>query len=73
MKSKTQVLVAAPDPSADVSLGRRLSAIAAHRAEEILAEIGPTLRHVRMFILMLTISIPLFMAGLVVVLWHLAH
>ena len=73
MKAKTQVLPAAPDTSAGVSLGERLRVVAAQRAEEILAEIAPTLRHVRMFILMLTISIPLFMAGLVAVLWHLAH
>ena len=73
MKAKTRILPAVPDTSAGVSLGQRLGAIAAHRAEKILAEIAPTLRHVRMFILMLTISIPLFMAGLVAVFWHLGH
>jgi hypothetical protein len=73
LKAKTQVLPAVPDTSAGVTLGQRLRVIAAQRAEDILAEIAPTLRHVRMFILMLTISIPLFMAGLVAALWHLAH
>ena len=73
MKAKTQVLPAVPNTSADVSLGQRLRAIAAQRVEEILAEIAPTLRHVRMFILMLTISIPLFMLALVAALWRLGH
>lgn len=56
-----------------VTIGQRLRMVAAHRAEEILAEVAPTLRRVRTFLLVATISIPMFLAGLVAVLWHLAH
>jgi hypothetical protein len=56
-----------------MTIGQRLRMVAAHRAEEILAEVAPTLRRLRTFLLVATISIPLFLAGLVAVLWHLAH
>jgi len=47
--------------------------VAAQRCEEILAEVAPTLRRLRTLLLVATISIPLFLTGLVAVLWHLAH
>ena len=56
-----------------MSIGQRLRMVAAHRVEEILAEVAPTLRRFRTFLLVATISIPLFLAGVVAVLWHLAH
>jgi hypothetical protein len=43
-----------------------------HHGEHILAEMPKTMRRFAMFMLMLTISIPVFFAGLLVVLWHLA-
>ncbi|MDP9270072.1 MAG: hypothetical protein M3P14_03735 [Chloroflexota bacterium] len=46
---------------------------AAHRQEEILGEIAPTLRRLRTLLLVATISVPLFLARLVAVFWHLAH
>ena len=52
---------------------RRLRMVAAQRCEEILAEVAPTLRRLRTLLLVATISIPLFLTGLVAVLWHLAH
>jgi len=55
------------------TIGERLRMVAAHRAEEILAEVAPTLRRLRTLLLVATISIPLFLAGLVAVLWHFAH
>ena len=55
------------------TIGKRLRIVAAHRAEEILAEVAPTLRRLRTLLLVATISIPLFLAVLVVVLWHVAH
>jgi hypothetical protein len=55
------------------TIAQRLRMMAAHRAEEILAEVAPTLRRLRTFLLVATISIPLFLAGLLAVLWHLAH
>jgi hypothetical protein len=52
---------------------QRLRVVVAHRAEEILAEVPATLRRLRTFLLVLSISVPLFLIGLVAVLWHLAH
>jgi hypothetical protein len=55
------------------TIAQRLRMMAAHRAEDILAEVAPTLRRLRTFLVVATISIPLFLAGLLAVLWHLAH
>ncbi len=52
---------------------QRLRVVVAHRAEEILAEVPATLRHLRTFLLVLSISVPLFLVGLVAVFWHFAH
>ena len=58
--------------SQPVTLGQHLRLVASNRAEEILAEVAPTLRR-RTFLLVATISIPVFLAGLVAVLWRLAR
>ena len=47
--------------------------VVAHHGERILAEIPTTLRRIGTLLLVLTISIPVFLAGLLVVLWHLAR
>ena len=47
--------------------------VVAHHGERILAEIPTTLRRIGAFLLVLSISIPVFFAGLLVVLWHFAH
>ena len=73
MKAKTQVLHTQPEPSNGMTLGQRLRVIAVQRAEEILAEVAPVLRHFRLFLLVVTISLPLFMLGLILALWHLGH
>jgi len=52
---------------------QRLRVVVAHRAEEILAEVPATLRRLRTFLLVLSISVPLFLVGVVAVLWHFAH
>lgn len=51
----------------------RMRAIVAHHAEQILAEVPATLRRLRTLLLVLSVSVPLFLIGLVVVLWRLAH
>lgn len=71
--SKTYVVPTAESGLTTMTIGQRLRTVAAHRAEEILAEVAPTLRRLRTFLLVATISLPLFLAGLVAVLWHLAH
>lgn len=71
--SKAHVVPTTENGLTTVTIGQRLRMVAAHRADEILAEVAPTLRRLRTFLLVATISIPLLLAGLVAVLWHLAH
>ncbi len=73
MRATKASLVRAEEQSPTATLGRRLRVIVAHRTEEILAEVAPTLRGLRTFLLVLSISIPLFFAGLIAALWHLAR
>ena len=71
--SKAHVVPTTENGLTTATIGKRLRMVAAHRAEEILAEVAPTLRRLRTLLLVATISIPLFLAVLVVVLWHVAH
>jgi hypothetical protein len=43
------------------------------RMEEILAEVAPTIRRFRTFLLMAIICMPLLVIGFIAVLWHMAH
>ncbi len=54
------------------AIARRLRVVAGQRAEEFLAEVPATLRRLRTLLLVLSIAIPAFLLGLIVVLWHLA-
>lgn len=57
---------------ASVALSDRLQAAAATRGEELLAELPAALRRVGLLLLVLSISIPLFLAGCLAVLgWWL--
>lgn len=47
--------------------------VLAQRAEDILAEVASALWRLRTLVLVVTITIPLFLAGLVALLWHFAH
>jgi hypothetical protein len=47
--------------------------IALFHGERILGEIPTTLRRVGLFMLVMSITIPAFLAGLLVVLWHFAR
>ena len=73
MRTKAQLAPASRTVITTGSLGRRLRTIVAQRTEEILAEVAPTVRRFRTFLLVVTISLPLFLAGFVAALWHLAH
>jgi len=46
-------------------------AMVAHHGERILGEIPRALRRVGLFFLAMAVSIPVFLVGLLVVLWHL--
>ena len=55
-----------------VTLSERLRDAAATRGEQLLAELPATLRRLRLFLLVLSISVPLFLAGLLALLvWRL--
>jgi hypothetical protein len=65
----TNVLVAARDDIPTVTQHART--IVLHHGEKILAEIPNTLRRVALLMLVLSISIPVFLVGLLIVLWRL--
>ncbi len=71
--SKAHVVPTTENRRTARTIGQRLRMAAAHRQEEILGEIAPTLRRLRTLLLVATISVPLFLARLVAVFWHLAH
>jgi hypothetical protein len=73
MRTKAQLVPASQAVITTGSPGRRLRTVVARRTEEILAEVAPTVRRLRTFLLVMTISLPLFLAGFVAALWHLAH
>jgi len=50
-----------------------LKRVVVRHAGEIMAEVAPTLRRLRTLLLVATISVPVFMGALLVVLWHIAH
>jgi hypothetical protein len=55
-----------------VTLSERLREAAVVRGEQLLAELPATLRRLRLFLLVLSISVPVFLAALVALLvWRL--
>jgi hypothetical protein len=55
-----------------MTLSERLREAAAARGDQILSELPATLRRVRLFLLVLSVSVPLFLAGLLALLaWRL--
>jgi hypothetical protein len=71
--SGTQLLSTGGSSVPRATLRQQLRALLALHTEEILAEVAPTLRRIRTLLLVLAISVPAFLAGLLVVLWHLAR
>jgi hypothetical protein len=73
MKTSDAPLVPVQSHVSAPTLRQQLRTVLARHTEEILAEVAPTLRRVRTLFLVLAISMPLFFAGLLVVIWHLAR
>jgi hypothetical protein len=71
--TKTQVVPVSELPMSGAAFAQHARTVVAHHGERILAEIPTTLRRIGTLFLVLTISVPVFLAGLLVVLWHLAH
>jgi hypothetical protein len=58
--------------TSSVTLSERLREAAAVRGEQLLAELPATLRRLRLFLLVLSISVPAFLAAVVALLvWRL--
>jgi hypothetical protein len=55
-----------------ITLSERLREAAATRGEQLLAELPATLRRLRLLLLVLSVSVPLFLAGVLAILaWRL--
>jgi hypothetical protein len=55
-----------------LTLSERLREVAAARGQQILSELPATLRRLRLFLLVLSVSVPAFLAGLLALLaWRL--
>ena len=55
------------------AIWNRIRAAAVEAGEGALKELPATVRRLRTLLLVLTIAVPAFLAGVLVVLWHLAH
>jgi hypothetical protein len=55
------------------TIWNRIRAAAVEAAEDALRELPSTLRRLRTLLLVATITVPVFLSGLLVALWHLAH
>jgi hypothetical protein len=74
MKSTTsQPVPTRPEPMTTTAFAEHARVVVAHHGERILAEIPTTLRRIGLFFLVLSISLPVFFAGLLYVIWHLGH
>jgi hypothetical protein len=67
-----------PQPSPNDAFSRRaiwnrIRAAAVDAGEGALRELPSTLRRLRTLLLVLSITVPVFLGGLLVVLWHFAH
>jgi hypothetical protein len=65
--------IATPVPAAHATPAQHAVAAIVHHGEHILSEIPRMLRRFTTLLLVLAISIPVFFAGLLFVLWHLAR
>jgi hypothetical protein len=69
--SKTDANVLVPARDHIPTMARPARTIALYHGEKILAEIPDTLRRVGLLMLVLSISIPVFLVGLLIILWRL--
>jgi hypothetical protein len=72
-QTKTSLVPPPAQPMTTATFAQHARVVVAHHGEKILAEIPTTLRRLGTLFLVLSISLPLFFGGLLVVLWHLAR
>jgi hypothetical protein len=61
------------EPMSKTTFADHGRAMVAHHGERILFEIPRALRRIGLFFMVMAVSIPVFLVGLLVVLWHLGH
>ena len=61
-----------PDHRQPTSIAHHAYGLAAFHGDAILREVPKTLRRVALLFLVLAVSIPVFLGGLLIVLWHMA-
>jgi hypothetical protein len=66
-----KVVSALPEPMTGSAFAQHARSVVAYHGERILAEIPTALRRIGLLLLVVAISIPAFLAALIVVLWHL--
>jgi hypothetical protein len=73
MKSTKSQLVGTPEhPMTSALFAHHARIVVLHHGERILAEIPTAIRRFGILLLVLSISVPVFCAALLIVLWHLA-
>ena len=61
------------EPMSKTTFAEHGRALVVHHGERILGEVPRALRRVGLFFMVMAVSIPIFLVGLLVVLWHLGH
>jgi hypothetical protein len=61
------------EPMSKTTFADHGRAMVVHHGERILFEIPRALRRIGRFFMVMAVSIPVFLVGLLVVLWHLGH
>ena len=74
MKSTRPEVVPTPvAPMSNAAFAHHARTMAIHHGDRILTEVPKVIRRVGLFFMVAAIAIPAFLAGLLVVLWHLAN
>ena len=71
--NKPQLMPRPAESLPSTSVTRSTGAMLVEHGERILVEVPCVIRRIGLFLLVMTISIPVFFAGLLVVLWHFAR
>jgi len=72
-RSKTTAVPVPNPPMTNAALAQHARTTIAYHGERILAEIPRTLRRIGLLVMVLAVTIPVFSAGLLVVLWRLGN
>jgi hypothetical protein len=70
--SKPEVLPAPAQPMSTATFAQHARTVVTYHGEAILAEVPRMLRRIGMLFFALSVAIPVFLVGLLVVLWRLA-